>query len=130
MTEGFGKASEDKLSKENLSSSTSVDRQPSFDYQAVIDCFNSICVSLPKVQKLTDKRRKAIKSATALLDKMTFAELFSIVENSDFLTGRKSEWSCGFDWILKSANLTKIIEGNYDNGRATGTHKIEYSEEW
>lgn len=127
---GKDRLGEDRLGKDNISSSTSVDRQPPFDYQSVIDCFNSVCVSLPKVQKLTDKRRKAIKSAAALLDKMTFAELFSIVENSDFLTGRKSEWSCGFDWILKPANLTKIIEGNYDNGRATGTQKIEYSEEW
>ena len=121
---------ENKKENNIISSSTSVDKKPPFDYQAVIDCFNSVCVSLPKVQKLTDKRRKAIKSAAALLDKITFAELFSIVENSDFLTGRKSEWSCGFDWILKPANLTKIIEGNYDNGRATGTQKIEYSEEW
>lgn len=110
-----GKVSKDKISQVNLSSSTSVDRQQPFDYQSVVDCFNSVCVSLPRVQKLTDKRRKAIRSAAALLDDMTFEEVFGIVERSDFLTGRKGDWSCGFDWIMKPASLTKIIEGTYDN---------------
>lgn len=108
----------DRIGKERLSdntSSTSVDRQPPIDYQSVIDSFNTVCTSLPKVQKLTDKRRKAIRSASALLDDMTFEEVFVIVERSDFLTGRSSAWSCGFDWIMKPANLTKIIEGNYHN---------------
>ena len=105
----------DRIGKDIISSSTSVDRQPPFDYQSVIDSFNSVCTSLPKVQKLTGKRRKAIRSAVSLLDDMTFEEVFGIVERSDFLTGRSGAWSCGFDWIMKPANLTKIIEGNYDN---------------
>ena len=108
----------DRIGKDRLinpSSPTSVDRQPPIDYQSVIDSFNTVCISLPKVQKLTDKRRKAIKSASALLDDMTFEEVFGTVECSDFLTGRSGAWSCGFDWIMKPANLTKIIEGNYNN---------------
>ena len=115
-----------------LSSSTTVDRQPPFDYQSVMDCFNSVCVSLPKVQKLTDKRRKAIKSASAQLGDLSFKELFAIVERSDFLTGRKSEWSCGFDWILKPSNLTKIIEGTYNNTANSGDNPTttNYTREW
>ena len=110
----------DRLGKDNISSSTAVDRQPPFDYQSVIDCFNNICVSLPKVQRLTNKRRKAIKSAAALLDDMSFEALFTTVEQSDFLTGRSGTWSCGFDWIVKPSNLTKIIEGNYQNSKQGG----------
>ena len=105
----------DRIGKDIISSSTSVDRQPPFDYQSVIESFNTVCTSLPKVQKLTDKRRKAICSAAALLDDMTFEDVFGIVERSDFLTGRSGVWSCGFDWIMKPANMTKIIERNYDN---------------
>ena len=127
---GKDRLGEDRL--DNNSSSTAVDRQTSFDYQSVIDCFNSVCVSLPKVQKLTDKRRKAIKSAAAMLDDMTFVEVFGIVERSDFLTGRSGAWSCGFDWILKPSNLTKIIEGNYTNAaaQACSSPEIEYTGEW
>lgn len=55
-------------------------------------------------------------NADKLLGGMSFDELFSLVENSDFLTGRNGKWSgCGFDWILQPSNLTKIIEGNYLN---------------
>lgn len=96
--------------------SAPADTQPPFDYQNVINLFNSVCVSLPNVQKLTDKRRKAIKNASKLLGDITFDELFAIIEQSDFLTGRSGNWTgCGFDWILKPSNLTKIIEGNYTN---------------
>lgn len=40
---------------------------------------------------------------------------FDLVESSDFLCGRGARpWGrCGFDWVLKSANFCKIIEGNY-----------------
>ena len=98
--------------------SAHADAPTSFDYQSVIDRFNSVCVSLPKVLKLTDKRKQAIRSAAALLEGRTFEELFGIVERSDFLTGRGSAWSCGFDWIIKPENLTKILEGTYDNTRS------------
>ena len=108
---------EDKLSKDKIHNmSTTVDTRTAFDYQSVVNSFNSICKSLPSVQKLTDKRRKQIKNANKLLNKITFDELFRMVENSNFLTGRNGNWNgCCFDWIMKPSNLIKIIEGNYNN---------------
>ena len=110
-------SAQDNISKEKTDSmSTAVDARNAFDYQGVVDLFNSVCVSLPKVQKINDKRRKLIMNADKLLGGMSFDELFSLVENSDFLTGRNGKWSgCGFDWILQPSKLTKIIEGNYLN---------------
>ena len=109
-----------RLDKNRDIVSTDVDVRPSFDYQAVVNSFNSVCKSLPKVQKLTDKRRKQIKNASKMLVEITFDELFTKVEESDFLTGRTGKWSgCGFDWIMTAPNLTKIIEGNYDNKQST-----------
>lgn len=111
--------SQDK-DKDKYNMSTSVDGGNAFDYQSVVNSFNSICVSLPTVQKLTDKRRKQMKSAKKILGEMSFEKLFRIVESSDFLTGRNGIWNCCcFDWILKPANLTKIIEGNYTNKQNT-----------
>ena len=118
----------DRLGKDNISLSTDVDEQERIDCQSVIDCFNSVCVSLPKVQKLTDKRRKAIKNADKLLGGTGFDELFMRVEQSDFLTGRSGSWSCGFDWVLKPSNLTKILEGNYNNKTAKLTAPRNYNE--
>lgn len=110
-------SAQDKLSKDKTDNmSTAVDSRNAFDYQGVVDLFNSVCVSLPKVQKLSDKRRKLIVNAGKLLGEMSFEGFFNLVESSDFLTGRNGKWSgCGFDWILNPANLTKIIEGNYLN---------------
>lgn len=84
------------------------------EYIYIISLFNEICKSLPKIQKLTDTRKRAIKSASKQING-DFEKLFRAVEESDFLTGRNGKWKCSFDWILKSANLIKIIEGNYTN---------------
>lgn len=118
------KISKDNISKDNINNmSTSVDGRNAFDYQSVINSFNSICVSLPTVQKLTDKRRNRMKNAKKILGEMSFEEFFRIVESSDFLTGRNGVWNgCGFDWIFNPANLTKIIEGNYANKQSTTTN--------
>lgn len=129
------KISKDKLSKDNIRDnvSTAVDTRTAFDYQSVVNSFNSICKSLPCVQKLTDKRRKAIKNADKLLNEMTFEEFFRMVESSDFLTGRNGNWNgCGFDWILNPSNLTKIIEGNYNNKSTTSVPQAtrNYEEEF
>lgn len=84
------------------------------EYIYVISLFNEICKSLPKIQKMTDTRKRAIKSASKQIDG-DFEKLFKTVEESDFLTGRNGKWKCSFDWILKPTNLIKIIEGNYAN---------------
>lgn len=113
----LGKDRLDKVSigKENPLSFDN-DERTQFDYQSILNAFHSNCISLPKVTRLTDKRKKAVKAAAKKLDTTTFEQLFAKVEESDFLTGRNGEWyGCGFDWIMKSANLIKVIEGNYDN---------------
>lgn len=91
-------------------------RMTKAECQAVVDEYNRLCPSLPAVKALSEARQKAIASAKKLLGEMSFADYFARVEASDFLTGRASGWGgCGFDWILKKANLLKVIEGNYDN---------------
>ena len=84
------------------------------NYKSVVDLFNKLCTELPKVQKLTDSRKQAIK--TAKESGIDFATLFLKVHKSDFLSGRSGKWkNCSFDWILKTTNRVKIMEGNFDN---------------
>lgn len=106
---------EDDIRDTNMSSDD--DKRGTMEYGKVMEAFNEICPSLPKVRSITTGRRKAIKAAAKLLDDTGgFPALFHKVEASDFLTGRNGGWNgCGFDWLLKPANLTKILEGNYDN---------------
>lgn len=122
-----GKLSKDKLSKDNISDnvSTSVDGRIAFDYQSVINSFNSICISLPKIKKLTDTRKKKIKGAYKLLEDMNFDEFFGMIESSDFLTGRSGIWNgCSFDWCISPSNVVKILEGNYSNTKEKTTQPL------
>ena len=108
---------EDSISDETLSN---------LDYESIINSFNSICKSLPKVIKLTEKRKKAITEVNKLLGDITFEQLFEKVANSDFLSGRKGTWCSTFDWIVAPANTLKIIEGNYDDRKQKS--KEDYSD--
>lgn len=115
------KEKEIEIEKE-IDTLTSGDEPPApMDYQSIMDSFNRICTSQPKIKIITEPRRKAIKRASKTVEANGgFESLFQRVERSDFLSGRVKKWICGFDWILKPANLTKILEGNYDgkNGAA------------
>lgn len=82
----------------------------------VFRLYNSICVSLNKVSRMTVPRRKAIQSALEEIGRDKLAEVFLKAEASDFLTKRHSDgWRPSFDWLLNPENYTKVLEGNYDN---------------
>ena len=91
------------------------------NYKAVVDSYNSICKSFPKVTKLSERRRKAIK---ARLKEYSLAELekaFALAEESEFLKGANNRnWMASFDWIISDSNLPKVLEGKYAN-RASPT---------
>lgn len=86
-------------------------------YQQITQLYHEICKSLPTLRTLSDKRKRAIKARWQEWNRSldSFKECFMKVEASDFLTGRKADWSADFDWIMKPSNFTKIMEGNYDN---------------
>jgi len=80
-----------------------------------VNNFKSICVSLPQPKKITESRKKAIRSRMKDYSKEEVLEVFKNIEHSDFLTGknRGSSWKANFDWILKPSNFIKVLEGNY-----------------
>jgi hypothetical protein len=84
--------------------------------QAIVDKWNSVVIDLPKVKALTEGRKKAIKFIWTISPSLDeFESVFRAVQDSDFLCGRTDKpWiGCGFDWVMKAANWTKIVEGNY-----------------
>lgn len=130
IQDGSNLDTQDRIGKDRLGEDRDISLPSSdgkhaiVDYQQIVDLFNSVCCSLPRVKSITDARRKAIRNAgKQLMDAGGFQALFDKVERSDFLTGRSGNWQgCCFDWIMKPANITKIIEGNYDN-RAGGSNR-------
>lgn len=104
------------LKKEILSDSE--ESSAPVDCQFFVDEFNEICTSLPHVQKVTDKRRKAIKAMLGEFPETTVIEALRKTQESDFLSGRDGRWTgCSFDWLFVKGNMLKVLEGNYDNKR-------------
>lgn len=105
----------DSIGKDNTLLSVSTDTKQRINYENIMNLFNSVCVSLPKIRNLTDLRKQKIRKANKELNG-DFESFFKRIESSDFLTGKNGSWNgCNFDWIFKPQNLIKIIEGNYDN---------------
>lgn len=88
------------------------------DYELISQKFNEVCVSLPSITKLTDKRKRAIDKVFVkekVIDMEEYDKLLAKTEASDFLTGREGSWRANFDWLMNPNNIVKVIDGNYDN---------------
>ncbi len=88
--------------------------------QEVVDRYNAICASLPKVVRLTDKRCRAVR---LIYDKgytpEQLDEVFRKAQSSSFCTGQNDRgWKADFDWLLNESNLVKVLEGKYDDPAA------------
>jgi len=92
------------------------------DWGGLMDYFNSTFKGkLPAIKSIDAKRKKAIKARVAQYGKQAVFDVFQLVLDSPFLLGQNDKnWRCTFDWIFKSGNFTKILEGNY-NGKRTDT---------
>ena len=85
-------------------------------YQQIADMYNNTCVSFPRLTKLSDARKKAIKARLKTYTADDLHKAFFLSEQSDFLKGANNRnWSATFDWMLKDTNLAKILDGNYTN---------------
>ena len=92
------------------------------DYQQIVDMFHTLCPSFPSVKVLSDSRKKAIKARLKNFDIDEFRLVFEKAEASDFLKGKNNRnWTANFDWIIKDANMAKILDGNYDNKKPVNT---------
>ena len=88
------------------------------DCQQVVDLYHSICTSFPSVRSLSDARKKAIKSRLKTYSLDDFRQVFKNAEESSFLKGLDGGWKASFDWLIKEANMLKVLEGNYaDKGK-------------
>lgn len=90
--------------------------RPKINYQEIADMYNTICISLPRMTTLSDKRKEAIAARLKHYTVDQFREMFTKAENSAFLKGSNNRnWMANFDWLVKDANFAKVLDGNYDN---------------
>lgn len=84
---------------------------------------------LPQIRDWSERRQQKLNARIAErlkagkpADQVDYwRELFGKVAQSDFLTGRRTDWRCpGLEWLLEPRNFAKVIEGAFDNHRANG----------
>lgn len=88
---------------------------PPMPYDEIKNLYLDNCKSFPRINKLSDARKKAIKARIAsgyTVD--DFKNLFQMAESSEFLKGANNRnWQATFDWLIKDANMAKVLDGNY-----------------
>ena len=126
---GKDRIGEDRLGKDRLDNTPKgeMPSKPKIDYQKFVNYWNDTCLDLPKVIKLTKSRKQAIRLR---LNEFGEDEIFRAIDetaSSDFLCGKVNGFMASFDWILKTANLTKILEGNYKNKKNQNNYENQES---
>lgn len=86
-----------------------------YNIDDILDKYHSTLTDLPKVIKLTDRRKSNVKARIDEYGYDNVFKIFDIVANSDFLLGKVTEWKADFDWIMLPNNFVKVLEGKYLN---------------
>ena len=109
---------EDKKGRrEEYNNTSSAEKPDEHIFTTIRELYNSVCGSYPRLVKMSEKRKKAIRarrnSGYTVDD---FKTVFEKAEASDFLKGKNNRnWSADFDWMTSDSNMAKILEGKYDN---------------
>ena len=92
------------------------------DAQRVIDAWNELPLE-SKVQRMSkdSTRSKSLGARIREYGVEKVLEAVAMINNSDFLLGRKTEFQITFDWFVKPNNFSKVISGNYNNRQHSGS---------
>jgi hypothetical protein len=91
-----------------------------FNYQLFADYWNnhvatSGLASVREPKHWNKNRKKRLRDIVRANGDKTVLKAFDMIAESDFLSGRATDWNATFDWTLSPGNFQKIIEGNYAN---------------
>jgi len=116
-----------EIEKETEKDKDNKSKREKIDYQLIADMYHRLCPSFPQIRSLSEARKKAIKARLRVYTLDDFKRMFEMAERSDFLKGSNDRnWSANFDWLIKDANMAKVLEGNYENkGAKKGADSYE-----
>lgn len=97
-------------------------QQQPVPYTRIAELYHTICTSYPKLRAIEGNRKKMIAARWKKYGGIdTFRELFEKAEASDFLKGDNDRgWAADFDWLIRPTNMSKVLEGKYDNDKLKG----------
>lgn len=97
-------------------------QQQPVPYAQIVELYHTICTSYPQLRGVEGNRQKQLAARWKKYKTLdTFKELFEKAEASDFLKGENDRgWAADFDWLIKPSNMSKVLEGKYDNDKMKG----------
>lgn len=101
-----------------------LEKDKKIDCQQVVDLYHSVCKSFPTIRSLSEARKKAIKARLKTYNLEDFKTVFQNAEASSFLKGEDGGWKASFDWLIKEANMLKVLEGNYADKPKYGRKEV------
>ena len=126
---GKDRLGKDRLEKDNSSSSLrseelvapgaaatpqqeEIERIP---YAKVQKLYNDLCPKMAKCTVMSEARKRSIKARFGSGYKLEdFERLFTMAAQSSFLNGgNKRNFMANFDWLIRDANMAKVLDGNY-----------------
>lgn len=115
--------SKNSLDKDTILVSPSTEKNDSVPYEEIVKAYNTTCKSLPKCTTISENCKKAIRARISSgYSVEQFKELFQKTQANKFLCGGNSyNWRASFDWLIKDANMAKVLDGYYDNWEGDGT---------
>ena len=100
------------------------------------DCFYNFKPAFSKLKKERQSLNTFVKEGPALLLDGRHPSVGNHVgqtfyfpkKERDFLKGKNnSDWQANFDWLIKDANMAKVLDGNYDNRNKVGANGVAIS---
>ena len=91
-------------------------REKSKKIKWFVEQYNSICHSLPKCTRLTDRRRKAILKTLSNFTEEEILQVLTNLEASDFCKGKNDRgWKANIDFVLREDKFVAALEGRYNS---------------
>ncbi|MBQ3326205.1 MAG: phage replisome organizer N-terminal domain-containing protein [Clostridia bacterium] len=131
VSETFGNADRKRIRIREEEKENKEGGEISGDVSDVVELFHTICKSFPRVVRLSDPRKRAIRARMKAYSMEDFRKLFEAAEASPFLKGENDRgWRATFDWLMNEQNMTKVLEGAYaDTGRRKRANRFANFEE-
>lgn len=84
-------------------------------YAKVKKLYNDLCPKMARCTVMSDARKRAIKARFSRgYELEDFERLFTLAGQSTFLNGgNKRNFMANFDWLIRDANMAKVLDGNY-----------------
>lgn len=92
---------------------------PNCPQQEIVNLYHRILPELRKIREWTPFRKKLLRARwNEKRERQTlewWEDFFENVKQSDFLTGKITDFQADLEWLIRPKNFVKVLEGRYKN---------------